>query len=66
MSISYIIRLRPDALSEGRFVGEVEAVSSTERRAVRTLDQIAAFILETRQHQADESDRGGWTENRAL
>jgi hypothetical protein len=47
MVISYVVRLRPDALSDGRFVGEIEAVTSRQRSSVRTLDQIAAFILAT-------------------
>jgi hypothetical protein len=47
MSISYVLRLRSDALADGRFVGEIEAVSDAQRQVVRTIDQMAAFILET-------------------
>lgn len=47
MVISYVLRLRPDALADGRFVGEIEAVSSQERTRIRTLDQMALFILDT-------------------
>lgn len=47
MVISYVVRLRPDALADGRFVGEIEAVTSRERASVRSLDQMAAFILAT-------------------
>lgn len=47
MVISYVLRLRPDALVDGRFVGEVEAVTSRQRRRISTIDQMAAFILAT-------------------
>lgn len=49
--ISYILRLRPEELADGRFVGEVEAVASRQRRRVRTVEQITTFILAT---MADE------------
>jgi hypothetical protein len=54
MSISYVLRLRSDALADGRFVGEIEAVSDAQRQVVRTIDQMAAFILETGRSQASE------------
>jgi hypothetical protein len=74
MVISYVVRLRPDALADGRFVGEVEAVTSQERTSIRTLDQMAAFILATMPGQVcsgstarqlvmdgfDEEDGGGY------
>ena len=47
MVISYVLRLRPDALAEGRFVGEVEAVTSRQRSSIRTIEQLAAFIVAT-------------------
>jgi hypothetical protein len=47
MVISYVVRLRPDALADGRFVGEIEAVTSRERTGIRSLEQLAAFILAT-------------------
>jgi hypothetical protein len=47
MVISYVVRLRPDALADGRFVGEIEAVTSRRRTSVRSIDQMAAFILAT-------------------
>lgn len=47
MLISYVLRLRPDALADGRFVGEIEAVTSRQRSMVRTVDQMAAFVLAT-------------------
>ena len=47
MLISYVLRLRPDALADGRFVGEIEAVTSRQRTLVRTVDQVAAFVLAT-------------------
>lgn len=45
MLISYVLRLRPDALAEGRFVGEIEAVTTRRRSSIRSVDQVAAFIL---------------------
>jgi hypothetical protein len=54
MSISYVLRLRSDALADGRFVGEIEAVSDAQRRVVRTIDQMAAFILETGRSQTTD------------
>lgn len=47
MLISYVLRLRPDALADGRFVGEIEAVTSRQRSLVRNVDQVAAFVLST-------------------
>lgn len=47
MLISYVLRLRPDSLAKGRFVGEIEAVTTRERSSVRSVDQVAAFILGT-------------------
>lgn len=47
MVISYVLRLRPDELADGRFIGEVEAVTSRQRRHIRTIDQMVAFILAT-------------------
>ena len=51
MVISYVLRLRPDALADGRFVGEIEAVSSQERTRIRTIDQMTGFILATMESQ---------------
>lgn len=53
MLISYVLRLRPDALADGRFVGEIEAVTTRQRRSVRTVDQVAAFILQTTPEQVE-------------
>jgi hypothetical protein len=47
MLISYVVRLRSDALTDGRFVGEIEAVTSRQRRSIRNIDQLAAFVLST-------------------
>jgi hypothetical protein len=61
MLISYVLRLRPDALANGRFAGEIELVSTRERRSVRALDQVATFIAETASSQVEElvSAQGG-------
>ena len=47
MFVSYVLRVRPESLREGRFTGEVEAVATGQRYAVRSLDQLLAFVLET-------------------
>lgn len=47
MLISYVVRLRSDALADGRFVGEIEAVTSRQRRSIRNIDQLATFVLAT-------------------
>lgn len=47
MFVSYVLRVRPESLREGRFTGEVEAVTTGQRYAVRSLDQLLAFVLET-------------------
>jgi hypothetical protein len=42
-----IRHFRPESLREGRFTGEVEAVATGQRHAVRSLDQLLSFVLET-------------------
>jgi hypothetical protein len=45
--VSYVLRVRPDRLSNGRFSGEVEAVATGQRFAVRSLEEFLAVVLET-------------------
>jgi len=47
MFVSYVLRVRPESLRDGRFTGEVEAVATGQRYAVRSLDELLAFVLET-------------------
>ena len=47
MFVSYVLRVRPESLREGRFTGEVEAVATGQRYAVRSLDELLSFVLET-------------------
>ena len=47
MFVSYVLRVRPESLKDGRFTGEVEAVATGQRYAVRSLDELLAFVLET-------------------
>ncbi|MGH9087469.1 MAG: hypothetical protein ACRDYZ_05070 [Acidimicrobiales bacterium] len=56
MLISYVLRLRPDALADGRFVGEIEAVTTRRRRSVRSVDQVASFVLQTTPTEVDAID----------
>jgi hypothetical protein len=45
--VSYVLRVRPDRVGYGRFSGEVEAVATGQRFAVRSLDELIAVVLET-------------------
>jgi hypothetical protein len=47
MFVSYVLRVRPESLRDGRFAGEVEAVATGQRFAVRSADELLAFVLET-------------------
>jgi hypothetical protein len=47
MFVSYVLRVRPEGLKEGRLTGEVEAVATGQRFAVRSVDELMAFVLET-------------------
>jgi hypothetical protein len=45
--VSYVLRVRPDRVSKRRFSGEVEAVATGQRFAVRSLEELLAVVLET-------------------
>ena len=47
MFVSYVLRVRPQGLKEGRFTGEVEAVATGQRFTVRSVDELMAVVLET-------------------
>lgn len=47
MFVSYVLRVRPEGVREGRFSGEVEAVATGQRFVVRSVDELVAFVLET-------------------
>jgi hypothetical protein len=66
MLISYVVRLRSDDLVGGRFVGEIEAVTSRQRVPIRTIDQVAAFILETMPTQVRVAGAAAPTEPEAM
>jgi hypothetical protein len=53
--ISYVLRLRTDALADGCFVGEVEAVASGQRRSIASVEQLAAFVRSTMADQLSVS-----------
>lgn len=55
MSISIVMRLVPEALVDGRLVGEVELVSSGERTKVASADELVGFLA-TRLPLDDSSD----------
>jgi hypothetical protein len=47
MFVSYVLRVRPEGVTDGRFAGEIEAVATGQRFAVRSIDELVAFVLET-------------------
>jgi hypothetical protein len=47
MFVSYVLRVRPEGVREGHFAGEIEAVATGQRFAVRSVDELVAFVLET-------------------
>lgn len=58
MVISYVLRLRPESLGEGRVVGEVEAVASGQRYAVRSIEQVLAFLIGTAEDEVARAQAG--------
>ncbi|HXW39477.1 MAG TPA: hypothetical protein VEJ44_07265 [Acidimicrobiales bacterium] len=60
MFVSYVLRVRPESLKDGRFAGEVEAVATGQRFAVRSADELLAFVLETAaEEMAQSTTRSG-------
>ncbi len=47
MVISYVLRVRPESLGQGRVVGEVEAAASGQRSGVRSIEQVLSFLAAT-------------------
>jgi hypothetical protein len=47
MFVSYVLRVRPEGLRDGRLTGEVEAVATGQRFAVRSVAELMAFVRET-------------------
>lgn len=58
MVISYVLRVHPESLDEGRVAGEVEAVASGRRYAFRSLEQVQAFLIETAEEQLSRTRSG--------
>lgn len=59
MFISYVVRLRADALERGRFSGEIEGVATGQRFSVGSFEQLGAFIMETRRSEQAAGLRAG-------
>lgn len=53
MNISYVLRIRPESVAGGRLRGEIEAVTTGQRFAVRSFEQLKAIILETLDSESD-------------
>ena len=47
MFVSYVLRVRPQGVRGGRFSGEVEAVATGQRFAIRSVEELVAVVLET-------------------
>lgn len=47
MQVSYVLRLRTDQLAQGRFGGEIEGVATGRRHGVSSLEQLAAFLIQS-------------------
>lgn len=47
MLASYVVRLVPEELSHGRFVGEVEDVATGTHRAIRDVTELVRFCVES-------------------
>jgi hypothetical protein len=45
--VSYVVRLVPEELSHGRFVGEVEDVATGVQRRIRDVQELVRFCQET-------------------
>lgn len=44
MTVSVVLRLAPAALDAGRLAGEAELVATGERRVVRNVEELMAFL----------------------
>ena len=44
MLVSYVLRVRPEDVDAGKLVGEVEAVASGRRYAVRSSDDLVILL----------------------
>lgn len=47
MFVSYVVRLKASQLERGSFVGEVEGVATGDRHAIGSLEQMAAYMMQT-------------------
>ena len=45
MTLSFVLRLVPSALSEGRIAGQAQAVENGETAQLRNADELIAFLL---------------------
>lgn len=56
MVISCVVRLIPEQLSLGRFVGQVEDVATGEVSTIHDLDELAAALKRSGDNPKDASD----------
>jgi hypothetical protein len=51
MSVAFVVRLMSEALSNREITGRIEAVQTGEQAAVRTADELIAFMYDQAQRQ---------------
>jgi hypothetical protein len=58
MSVAFVVRLMSEALSNREITGRIEAVQTGEQAAVRTADELIAFMYDQAQRQKPARARG--------
>jgi hypothetical protein len=57
-SVSVILNLSPQALSAGRLAGQAEIVATGERRVVRSVGELLAFLRRDSERRCDGPPAG--------
>jgi hypothetical protein len=57
MPVSFVLKLVPDALSEGRIVGRIEAVGTGEQAHLRSAEELIEFLHSQARPPADDHIR---------
>jgi hypothetical protein len=57
--VSYVVRLMPEPLADGRLVGEVEAVETGERWRIRDADDLLSVLIPVRKVSDRRPGPGG-------
>jgi hypothetical protein len=59
MLVTLVVRLVPEKLAAGEFVGEVEHVGDGRHELVRTVGDLVAFAQRAAEGDPDDGPRGG-------